>query len=89
MMKIIGGKTMTCNFGRKPRRPNEKSNTCKNCQFFERGKWHKSIDNNETERLGGQCKMILNVLQIENSWLWNKDYISVQDSFGCSLFKGE
>ena len=58
---------------------------CKNCIHFKRGKWHKSIDENEGERHGGSCEMIANVLQIENSWMWNHQEIAVQDTFGCSL----
>lgn len=60
---------------------------CKTCKFFSRGKWHKSIDPDEGEQLGGNCKLLLEVLSIENSFLWNKETLYVQDTFGCSMWK--
>ena len=60
---------------------------CKHCIHFQRGKWDKSIDSDESEQLGGHCKVLLEVLSITNSNLWSMEKLHVQESFGCSLFK--
>ena len=62
-------------------------NKCETCQYFERGKWHKSIAADEDDRCGGQCKMLHRILEIENSSLWAIDAIQVTDTFGCVLWE--
>ena len=55
---------------------------CTTCKFFKRGKWHKSIDPDESPQLGGQCSVLTEVLKMENSFMWGWD-LYVQDTFGC------
>ena len=61
--------------------------TCKTCEYFKRGTWHKAIDSHEGQRNGGTCEVLLRVLAIENSALWNKSQLAVQDTFGCTMYK--
>ena len=60
---------------------------CKTCKYFKRGKWYKSIDPKEGDRLGGNCVVLLRVLSMENSEMTWMDGLNVQDTFGCSLHK--
>lgn len=59
---------------------------CKNCQHFERGHWHKSVDPDEGDQLSGKCVLLAKVLQITNSNLWAQEYLCVMETFGCSMF---
>ena len=59
--------------------------TCNECNFFKRGKWIKELGGGN--RLGGTCKTLLKVLSIENSVMIYMETISVQDTFGCLLWK--
>ena len=55
---------------------------CKTCQFFERGRWHKVVDPEESEQLGGYCEVLDRMLKMTNSFMfYNRVYI--QESFGC------
>lgn len=62
---------------------------CKTCEYFKRNTLHPSISNNhKTEKLlSGNCKLLCDVLKIENSNMFWMDSICVQDTFGCSLHK--
>jgi len=60
---------------------------CKTCKYFKRGTWHKTIDPEEKPRHSGTCEVLLRVLAIENSVLWSKSYLTVQDAFGCTMHK--
>jgi len=60
-------------------------NVCGKCQFFERMKWHKSVDPKEEDQHGGKCVLLARTLT--NSCLWNVEYLYVMDNFGCSMFK--
>jgi hypothetical protein len=56
--------------------------TCKTCKYFERGKWHKAIDPNEGEQLGGYCAVLDQVIGMNNSFIFGHR-IYIQESFGC------
>jgi hypothetical protein len=60
---------------------------CKNCIYFERGKWHKVFGGEE--QLSGKCELLLKTLKINNSELFFIEALTVQESFGCVLGKGE
>ena len=62
---------------------------CGDCRFFERGKWHKSIDTSEGDQLGGRCELLCELLQMTNSAMWHMKSLHVQESFGCSFFKSK
>jgi len=60
--------------------------TCKDCRFFNRWKWHNSIDPDEGPQLGGDCDLLRKVLGMTNATLhWNK--LHVQESFGCIFWQ--
>lgn len=61
---------------------------CRDCKHFERLKWHKLVDANESEQRGGNCKVIKEILGMTNSNIWACDYLHVQESFGCMAFTG-
>jgi hypothetical protein len=54
------------------------------CQYFERGHWFPEYGGGE--QLGGNCRLLCDVLKITNSYLIWQDSLHVQESFGCSLF---
>ena len=58
---------------------------CKDCEYFERLKWHKCLskDNIEEPQLLGNCPILLNILKMDNSSLWAMEQLHIQDSFGC------
>jgi len=58
---------------------------CKECKYFERGKWHKAVDPDEGPQMGGHCERLLKVLQLDNSKLIWLDKLYIQDGFGCVL----
>ena len=61
---------------------------CRDCKYFKRGKWHKVVDSQESERFGGSCRVLRDVLfNIGNTDLWKTQTIEVQDTFGCVLFE--
>lgn len=62
---------------------------CKTCKHFERGKWHKCIDPEESDQFGGHCKLLLEMLKLQNSSLIYIEKIYIQDTFGCSMHSGE
>lgn len=62
-------------------------NRCKDCKHFERLKLHKSVDSNESEQKGGNCKVLKEILYMTNSNISDCDYLHVQESFGCIAFK--
>lgn len=62
--------------------------TCKTCEYFERNKWHKSIDSEEPYQLGGHCEVLDRVLCITNGFLWN-ERIHIQENFGCVFYKNK
>ncbi len=55
---------------------------CKTCKHFERGKWHKAVDPDESDQLGGHCKVLDGVLKLTNSFMIY-DRVYIQESFGC------
>lgn len=57
---------------------------CRNCKYFERGKWHKSICPDESDQLGGQCKVLPKLLGMTNFELYMCKSLHVYESFGCS-----
>lgn len=64
-------------------------NKCKDCAYYKRLKYHKSIDPNESNQLHGTCKLLKEVLAMNNTMLWNKDSLIVAESFGCILWKSK
>ena len=62
---------------------------CKDCKYFRRGSWHKSVDPHEREMLGGYCDVLPKVLALTNSSLWSFDELYIQDTFGCTMFNEE
>jgi len=60
---------------------------CKDCKYFEQGKWHKVIDPDESPQHGGYCEKLLKVLQITNSKLVWLDKLYIQEEFGCVIGK--
>ena len=58
---------------------------CKDCKYFERGKWHHT--QGRGEQLGGNCQLLLDVLKIDNSVLFFEKNFQVQDTFGCIMGK--
>ena len=60
---------------------------CGNCVYFERMKWHKTIQENEGYQHGGNCVMLARALELTNSFLWDKKCLYVMETFGCVLFK--
>ncbi len=66
---------------------NENMNkACKTCKYFEQGKWHKSIDLEESYQLGGHCELLDKVLQKTNFFMWGKR-VHIQEAFGCIFYK--
>ena len=59
--------------------------TCKTCEHFERLNWHESMGGGE--QLGGNCQLLLHVLNMDNPFLIYRDHIYVQDTFGCILHR--
>ena len=39
--------------------------------------------------MGGDCDVLLKILQMTNSSLWAKEKLHIQDSFGCVLGKAK
>ncbi len=62
--------------------------TCKTCEYFERNRWHKSIDPEESYQLGGYCEVLNKVFRITNAFMWN-ERIHIQESFGCVFYKNK
>ncbi len=60
---------------------------CGNCQHFERMKWYKAIDKDESYQHGGNCVMLARALEVTNSFLWAKEHLYVMETFGCIFFK--
>jgi len=60
---------------------------CKTCKHFERGKWHKDIDPDETDQYGGHCPVLDGVLKMTNAFM-AYDRVYIQESFGCVFFRG-
>jgi hypothetical protein len=58
---------------------------CKDCKYFKRGKWHKSVGGGE--QYTGDCDILAIVLKDNNIELFFKQSITVQDTFGCALGK--
>ena len=56
---------------------------CKTCAYFKRGKWHKCIDREESEQLGGTCEMLARIIGMTNWCVRTTDSLHVQESFGC------
>lgn len=65
---------------------------CGTCQFFQRGRWHKVIDPDESEQKGGYCEILFKALLMTNSHKMNilsDGKLYVQDTFGCSLHRNQ
>ena len=62
---------------------------CRDCVYFNRWKWHQTIDRNEENQMGGDCDVLLKILQKTNSSLWAKEKLHIHDSFGCVLGKAK
>ena len=58
---------------------------CKDCKFFKRGRWHRSLG--EEDQLGGHCPILSSMLKMNNSSLVFIENIYIQESFGCVLGK--
>jgi len=56
---------------------------CGDCKFFERDKWHKSICEDESDQLGGQCKVLHEILSMTNHWYLDTKSLHVYEGFGC------
>ena len=56
---------------------------CKTCVYFKRGKWHKCIDPDEPDQLGGKCELLAKILGLTNGCIRIADALHVQETFGC------
>jgi hypothetical protein len=56
---------------------------CATCRFFEKAydPYDKKIVDDT-----GFCKVIKEVLKMDNSWMWDRD-VKVRPTFGCSLYR--
>ncbi len=57
---------------------------CKTCANFKRGKWHPAFGGDL--QYSGKCEVLLSILSMENSKLWNMSDLTVQDTFGCVMW---
>lgn len=62
-------------------------NTCKDCKHFEYGWWVNMQTGERIEKQhGGRCKLLLEMLRMNNSkMLWFEE-LYIMESFGCVLF---
>jgi hypothetical protein len=62
--------------------------TCKTCAHFNRGRWHKDVDPEEADQVGGNCKLLLELIAMNNSTFLKQERLYVPESFGCVLHRG-
>jgi len=60
---------------------------CRDCAALERGKWVKEIHGFEGDQCGGNCRVLLAMLQMDNASMALFERIYIQDSFGCVFGK--